>query len=1089
MILARAIDRLFSITVSDKNAWTGNIQGEQTISINNDSLFGGDSSEGGLVCTLNFQPGYATQMPDSYLQKKLGAGIPATRGVASIVCRQGYLGNNPYLKDWSFRGSRIHTKDDGSTQWYDAKSEVKWGADYSVQLGPTSTGWKYKVIDLTDQTDYSSPTYDDSSWATGTMPFANAAGHPYAASAGFPATMGTFWTKHSTIWIRRTFNFSTTGTLSLVIFVDNYATVWVNGTKVLARSGTSDTPSGPNFTHEFTIPAYLLKNGANVLAVKGEDVGDAGSSGNWAYAATEVDGSDPGAPDMNPAHVLRECLTNGEWGYSYDDDDIDDTSFMAAADTLYAEGMGVSYLWDDQSTEIDDVVEKVLEHINGTLYVDRRTQLWTLVLIRADYDPTTLHEFTEGVDIIEMNDFNQPGFAELVNTVQVTYYDLTLGQTATVTVSDPALLLQQGVVVSQQNTYEMLSNANIASRVAQRDLANSSQPLASGTIYLVPNQYSNALHRGSVLKVTFAKYGLQQSILRVTSITFGNTTTKVIKVSFVQDGFVMPDTAVVTPTNPQIPVDSTVPVPATYRLVQEVPYFYLAREQGQGNINSILNNDPTVGYLGVAAGRDDPNMRAEVWVDPGSGYAEAANLDFCPVGILLSGVAMLAGTFTFDLTLSTDLDQVSAPGFACIEGEWVYFTGVTVTGTAASITGVLGAQFDTTPATHAAGAAVFFCDGYIDSDEKDYENGESVNVEILTIAGSGQLSLAAAPIDTQTFKRRAWAPYPPANVRVNGALFPQYIKGDFALTWASRNRLTQADQSVAYTSGGATPEAGVTYTLALTDQNGTLRRTYSGITGANASQTWTTETADCNLSSAGAAVTHDESFAQALRTGYGTLIAPGAASSTAVYDGVQHAVALTGTTEAETVFDISSLPFMYDFTVEVDCEMLSDSSTSALKHFGIWLLAPALDGTGYRCAYQSTLTPAWNMARMASWASNTILNPSSGVGAPPALNTRMRLKVTWTASTGTMSFYVNNVLVATTVDTTYSQLRPGIEFYHAAIRLHEVKVTGHMNNIRENNQVTFNLKATRDIDCLKPTIFTVTRVGYGYSYGASYGGM
>ena len=51
---------------------------------------------------------------------------------------------------------------------------------------------------------------------------------------------------------------------------------------------------------------------------------------------------------MNPAHIIYECLTDRTWGRGYSSAEIDDASFRAAADTLYAENFGLSILWDQQ---------------------------------------------------------------------------------------------------------------------------------------------------------------------------------------------------------------------------------------------------------------------------------------------------------------------------------------------------------------------------------------------------------------------------------------------------------------------------------------------------------------------------------------------------------------------------------------------------------------------------------------------------------------------------------------------------------------------------------------------------------------------
>ena len=52
--------------------------------------------------------------------------------------------------------------------------------------------------------------------------------------------------------------------------------------------------------------------------------------------------------DMNPIHIIREVLTcpDPQWGMNIDPAYIDDDNFRAAADKLYEEQLGLSFLWN-----------------------------------------------------------------------------------------------------------------------------------------------------------------------------------------------------------------------------------------------------------------------------------------------------------------------------------------------------------------------------------------------------------------------------------------------------------------------------------------------------------------------------------------------------------------------------------------------------------------------------------------------------------------------------------------------------------------------------------------------------------------------
>jgi len=129
-------------------------------------------------------------------------------------------------------------------------------------------------------------------------------------------------------------------------------------------------------------------------------------------------------PDMNPAHIIRECLTDKEWGMGYTDADIDDVAFTAAADTLYAEQMGISILWQRENT-IEAFVQDIVRHIDAALYVDRRTGKFVLKLIRSEATPT----LTLGPNNIErVENYKRPAFGDLVNSVTVIYDDCDDGK-------------------------------------------------------------------------------------------------------------------------------------------------------------------------------------------------------------------------------------------------------------------------------------------------------------------------------------------------------------------------------------------------------------------------------------------------------------------------------------------------------------------------------------------------------------------------------------------------------------------------------------------------------------------------------------
>ena len=116
--------------------------------------------------------------------------------------------------------------------------------------------------------------------------------------------------------------------------------------------------------------------------------------------------------DMNPVHIIYECLTNDVWGLGYVGSDIDDASFTAAADTIFDEGLGLSLLWTKQE-QIGKFIQTVLNHMHGVVTSDLSTGLFKIKLFRDDYDPNTLPVYNE--DNISKLKFSRRAWGETIN--------------------------------------------------------------------------------------------------------------------------------------------------------------------------------------------------------------------------------------------------------------------------------------------------------------------------------------------------------------------------------------------------------------------------------------------------------------------------------------------------------------------------------------------------------------------------------------------------------------------------------------------------------------------------------------------------
>ncbi|MDG9941770.1 hypothetical protein N7670_20420, partial [Stenotrophomonas maltophilia] len=182
--------------------------------------------------------------------------------------------------------------------------------------------------------------------------------------------------------------------------------------------------------------------------------------GLWQGGLVQID------EGMNPAHIIYQVRTEG---MGHPIEVIDEASFLAAAQVLKDEGLGLCLKWS-RSVPAGEFMDMVCDHIGGMRIEDPVTGLTKLVLVRPDYDPATLAEIGPG-QIIEMMEWQQPMLENSVNEITVVYRDIATNKDAAVTYQNLASVQAQGRVVSSRKNYPGLWNATLAARVAAREVA------------------------------------------------------------------------------------------------------------------------------------------------------------------------------------------------------------------------------------------------------------------------------------------------------------------------------------------------------------------------------------------------------------------------------------------------------------------------------------------------------------------------------------------------------------------------------------------------------------------------------------------
>lgn len=831
------IDKILNFKVDSKEAWSGNGVASQ-ITIDAPELFGGESREGGVQGVVDIEMGGPTQLQNSYLVSRIGSLMPAFRGVVGAVFRQFYMGMNPYLKNWSVTAKRTKIRQDGIAQWYLPTCEIPNNAIssnfFNENFTDGLTGWSVesgfgsnfnavdgacRVSGVMGQTisRLSKTIAEPSNWnaiklrfkiesydsedagvfdlygPSGNLLFNFTPARDAFADSSRRAHLSFLSGESGLILSDSVLPLNTWFQLELSFDQDSGALTGVirvsaTGEIVKVSSGLSLLSYGP-------VAKVTLRN----------ETGH-GNGGVTYWDNIEI--IENASADMNPAHIIRECLTDPDWGMGYQDADIDEDAFEAAANVLFVEGFGMSLLWDRQ-TSIEDFIKEVVKHIDAVLFVDRETGKFVLNLVRSDFDEEALLLLDQN-NIEKISDFSRPTAGELTNSVTVQYWDSKTDTDASVTIQDIALVQMQNATINTTIQYPGITNKALAIRIAQRDLKTLSTPLIRCTIYA--NNEAGELKIGGVFKLTWPDYDCYEVVMRVTGIAYGDGRNNRVRITATQDAFSLPDSLIMNPTPPEWVDPNVPPQPILLRRVFEVPYLELVQQFGQTTVDAELTANNDVGYYGAAAIRPQSNaINAQIYADDGSGFQSAGALDFCPGANLAEDI--LQANVTFAINGGVSLQNVSVGSWCQIDEEIMAVVAIDEE----EITVKRGC-LDTVPFPHDAGASIFFWDTYGQSSPIEYVASDEIAVRLLTVTGSGQLLLTEAATDVVEMASRAIRPYPPANLEIEGEYYPANFQLPTVaeLTWNHRDRTQQTSAAlIGEGDGNIGPEAGTTYEVSV----------------------------------------------------------------------------------------------------------------------------------------------------------------------------------------------------------------------------------------------------------------------------------
>lgn len=545
-----------------------------------------------------------------------------------------------------------------------------------------------------------------------------------------------------------------------------------------------------------------------------------------------------GNEDANPAHIIYDVLVNTEYGLGLDGSAaVDNASFFSAAQTLYNEGLGLSMAWST-TTEAQDFIDEVKNHINAVVFPDPETGKIVLKLIRDDYNEATLRSVNP--DNANMTKFSRKAWGDTINEIVVTWTDPKNEQDATVTLQDNGNIAEQGEVISDAKNYYGVRTADLAWKLAARDLRVASAPLCSAELEL--NREFWNIKPGDCIKVTWPDYGMVDLVMRVWEVKYGSGRrgSSTVVVSLTEDIFALPVSAFVKPPTTEWVDPSRSPEPVTVYKIMTPPLYMAAQVAGVA-ANSFQY---PVAYAAILAAAPNPDTASFDLL--GQGRDAANNVVWQARGTKsITGHGALLAVLPAEATsnvASFNVDSGNGPGQAVF---MVIGNGTEAAMEMALIQTQTGGNWvikrgilDTVPREWPVGTPVWFLrSDFLVADETAQSAGSNPAYKLLTNTSKGQLSQTAAPTFTGALTDRMHLPLRPANLKVNGEGFADVAppaSGDVTVTWVRRNRLTEEQIVLGWTDADVTPEAGQTTTVTVSNAaNGAVLATYPGETGTS----------------------------------------------------------------------------------------------------------------------------------------------------------------------------------------------------------------------------------------------------------------
>lgn len=558
-----------------------------------------------------------------------------------------------------------------------------------------------------------------------------------------------------------------------------------------------------------------------------------------------VDGTLGPLPDANPAHIMYEVMTSGDFGMEEDTSLMDLTEFLNVSATLYAERFGLSLMWTQQ-TEIKAFLLEILNHIQGFLFQNPNTGLWMPRLLRKDPD-AELSPVLDPSNCVLKNP-KRIHWDSTKNEIIVTWTDPATEEEATVSQQALAnIQVRGGGINSETRNYYGVRNEILAQKLADRDVAKESYPLWTGQIEMM--RTATLPVPGDRFVLNWPEDGIFGMVVVVMKPAYGKPGDRSITLDVTEDIFAIDAVRYRDPQGSEWDNDvkPTTPLDAVLVMGAPGPVYY----RNGYSPDTFDDNYPDVGIniFGTADTYTLLDVNLQTYTTSAAGTSEQESIK-----TLAPALSLLLDTGTDGVVIFPAESETIVPGeiFAFADdgtlaagdmfvlgGSELYHEIIMLKADTGAGWTVARGIYDTIPREWVSPVRLWqYSPDAAHADPTTRSVGESCTYK-LTPRGFGGSSTVELSTDVlHPASARPYMPFRPANVSLDGHTFSQYISNGFpgasvTASWSTRNRMVEDGIAALWDGGTVTPESGQTVALLILDELGQDWNRISGITGSS----------------------------------------------------------------------------------------------------------------------------------------------------------------------------------------------------------------------------------------------------------------